>query len=40
MFNNLPKHSETSQLKCDSKRKFFEAFPAVFTRQQAVEIGK
>lgn len=41
MFNNLPKQSEATQFKTgDSKRKFFEALPAEFTRQQAVEIGK
>lgn len=41
MFNNLPKQSEANQFKTgDSKRKFFEALPAEFTRQQAVEIGK
>lgn len=41
MFNNLPKQSETTQFKTgDSKRKFFEALPPEFTRQQAVEIGK
>jgi hypothetical protein len=41
MFNNLPKQSEATQFKTgDSKRKFFEALPEEFTRQQAVEIGK
>ncbi len=41
MFNNLPKQGEATQFKTgDSKRKFFEALPAEFTRQQAVEIGK
>ncbi|MBX2916989.1 MAG: DUF3987 domain-containing protein [Cyclobacteriaceae bacterium] len=41
MFNNLPKQSESTQFKTgDSKRKFFEALPEEFTRQQAVEIGK
>ena len=41
MFNNLPKQSEATQFKTgDSKRKFFEALPPEFTRQQAVEIGK
>ena len=41
MFNNLPKQSEATQFKTgDSKRKFFEALPSEFTRQQAVEIGK
>jgi hypothetical protein len=41
MFNNLPKKSEATQFKKgDSKRKFFEALPQGFTRQQAVEIGK
>lgn len=41
MFNNLPKQSEATQFKTgDSKRKFFEALPAEFTRQQAVETGK
>lgn len=40
MFNNLPKQSEATQFKTgDSKRKFFEALPAEFTRQQATEIG-
>jgi len=40
MFNNLPKQSQASQFKTgDSKRKFFEALPYEFTRQQAVEIG-
>ncbi|MBL0316798.1 MAG: DUF3987 domain-containing protein [Flavobacteriales bacterium] len=41
MFNNLPKQSEATQFKTgDSKRKFFDALPAEFTRQQAVETGK
>ncbi|MOA15296.1 hypothetical protein D3C78_1354470 [compost metagenome] len=41
LFNNLPKQSEATQLKTgDSKRKFFDALPAEFTRQQAVETGK
>lgn len=41
MFNNLPKQSEATQFKTgDSKRKFFEALPEEFTRQQAVEISK
>lgn len=41
MFNNLTKQSEATQFKTgDSKRKFFEALPEEFTRQQAVEIGK
>lgn len=41
MFNNLPKQSEATQfITGDSKRKFYEALPAEFTRQQAVEIGK
>ena len=41
MFNNLPKQSEATRFKTgDSKRKFFEALPAEFTRQQAVEFGK
>ncbi len=41
MFNNLPKQSEATQFKTgDSKRKFFDALPQEFTRQQAVETGK
>ncbi len=41
MFNNLPKQSEATQFKTgDSKRKFFDALPQEFTRQQAVERGK
>ncbi|MBL0305721.1 MAG: DUF3987 domain-containing protein [Chitinophagaceae bacterium] len=41
MFNNLPKQSETTHFKTgDSKRKFFDALPQEFTRQQAVETGK
>ena len=41
MFNNLPKQGETTQFKTgDSKRKFFDALPQEFTRQQAVEAGK
>jgi hypothetical protein len=41
MFNNLPKQSDATQFKTgDSKRKFFDALPEEFTRQQAVEIGK
>jgi hypothetical protein len=41
MFNNLPKQSEATQFKTgDSKRKFFDALPSEFTRQQAVETGK
>lgn len=41
MFNNLPKKSEATQFKKgDSKRKFFEALPQGFSRQQAVETAK
>lgn len=41
MFNNLPKQSEATLFKIgESKRKFFEALPTEFNRQQAVEIGK
>jgi hypothetical protein len=41
MFNNLPKQSEATHFKTgDSKRKFFDALPQEFTRQQAVETGK
>ena len=41
MFNNLPKQSEATQFRTgDSKRKFFDALPKEFTRQQAVETGK
>lgn len=41
MFNNLPKQSEATQFKTgDGKRKFFDALPQEFTRQQAVEAGK
>jgi len=38
---NLPRRSDATQFKTgDSKRKFFDALPAEFTRQQAVETGK
>jgi Protein of unknown function (DUF3987)/VirE N-terminal domain len=41
MFNNLPKQTDATQFKTgDSKRKFFDALPQEFTRQQAVETGK
>ncbi len=41
MFNNLPKQSESTHFKAGgNKRKFFEALPQEFTRQQAVELGK
>ena len=41
MFNNLPKQSETTSFKTGgNKRKFFDALPQEFTRQQAVELGK
>ena len=41
MFNNLPKQNEVMNFQSgDSKRKFFDALPEEFTRQQAVEIGK
>jgi len=41
MFNNLPKQNETMQFHSgDNKRKFFDALPQDFTRQQAVETGK
>lgn len=41
MFNNLPKQSEVTQFKTgNSKRKFFDSLPDVFTRHEAVEIGK
>ena len=41
MFNNLPNQSEGTQFKTgDGKRKFFDALPHEFTRQQAVETGK
>jgi hypothetical protein len=40
MFNNLPKQAETIHFKGgDNKRRFFEALPAEFTRQQATELG-
>lgn len=40
MFNNLPKQAETIHFKGgDHKRRFFEALPAEFTRQQATELG-
>ncbi|MBS1949597.1 MAG: DUF3987 domain-containing protein [Bacteroidetes bacterium] len=41
MFNNLPKQAETTSFKTGgNKRKFFDALPQEFTRQQAVELGK
>ena len=41
MFNNLPRQSESTHFKTGgNKRKFFEALPQEFTRQQAVELGK
>jgi len=41
MLNNLPKQNEATQVKTgDSKRKFFEALPAEFTLQEAIEAGK
>lgn len=40
MFNNLPKQSEETHFKgSDNKRKFFDALPQEFTRQQAVTLG-
>ncbi len=40
MFNNLPKQTEAIPfLSGDSKRKFFEALPLEFTRQEAVALG-
>ncbi|WP_416440039.1 hypothetical protein [Phnomibacter sp. MR] len=40
MFNNLPKQAETIHFKGgDHMRRFFEALPAEFTRQQATELG-
>jgi len=41
MFNNLPKQAENTSFKTGgNKRKFFDALPQEFTRQQAVELGK
>lgn len=41
MFNNLPKQNDKMEfIAGDNKRKLFDALPAEFTRQQAVEIGK
>lgn len=41
MFNNLPRQGEVTQFRTgDNKRKFYEALPEEFTRQQAVELGK
>jgi hypothetical protein len=41
MFNNLPKQGDATHFKTgDNKRKCFEALPAEFTRQQAVDVGK
>jgi hypothetical protein len=40
MFNNLPKQQNaTVFLTGDNKRKFFEALPTEFTRQEAVTLG-
>ncbi|MBS0646511.1 MAG: DUF3987 domain-containing protein [Verrucomicrobia bacterium] len=40
MFNNLPRQEEQSDFKgTGNKRKFFDALPQSFTRQQAVELG-
>ena len=41
MLNNLPNQSEATHFKTGaSKRKFFDALPQEFTRQQAVETDK